>query len=148
MNVFLDTSALVKLFHEEKGTEAVTDFIKKTNVIWISELAKLEIISAFCRMLRRKDINVIEFNRVLELCDEQMSSFKVIPLGSVTLEQAGYLLKEFGIRFSLRTLDAIHLAAFTLLADKSWKFIAADEAMCNIARLLSYDTINPLQVEI
>jgi len=37
MNLFFDTSALVKFFHEE-GTEAVTDLIlDRNNEVWILE---------------------------------------------------------------------------------------------------------------
>jgi PIN domain nuclease of toxin-antitoxin system len=41
MNLFFDTSALVKFFHEEKGSETVTNLIlSKDNEMWISELTK------------------------------------------------------------------------------------------------------------
>ena len=38
MILFFDTSALVKFFHNEDGTEAVTDLLNsQENKIWISE---------------------------------------------------------------------------------------------------------------
>ena len=41
MNLFFDTSALVKFFHEETGTELVTQLINNPqNEVWISELTK------------------------------------------------------------------------------------------------------------
>jgi len=47
MNLFFDTSALVKFFHEEEGTDIITDLIlEQNNEIWISELGRLEFISA------------------------------------------------------------------------------------------------------
>ena len=43
MNLFFDTSALVKFSHEEKGTDIVTDLIlEQNNEVWISELGQLE----------------------------------------------------------------------------------------------------------
>ncbi len=36
MNLFFDTSALVKFFHEEEGTDIITDLIlEQNNEIWI-----------------------------------------------------------------------------------------------------------------
>jgi len=47
MILFFDTSALVKFFHNENGTEAVTDLLNsQENKIWISELVNLEFLSA------------------------------------------------------------------------------------------------------
>ena len=41
MNLFFDTSALVKFFHEEKGTDIVTDLIlEQNNEVWISDEGK------------------------------------------------------------------------------------------------------------
>ena len=43
MILFFDTSALVKLFHEEKGSDVVTHLIKqRDNEIWVSELEAIE----------------------------------------------------------------------------------------------------------
>ncbi len=50
MNLYFDTSALVKFFHEEDGTDKVTKMILKDgNSVWILDLAKIEFFSAICR---------------------------------------------------------------------------------------------------
>jgi uncharacterized protein with PIN domain len=50
MNFFFDTSALVKFFHVEAGTELVTQIMEhSSSEIWISELARIEFISALYR---------------------------------------------------------------------------------------------------
>ena len=50
MNFFFDTSALVKFFHVESGTEFVTEIMQHaTSEIWISDLARLEFTSALYR---------------------------------------------------------------------------------------------------
>ncbi len=45
MKYFMDTSALVKIYHKEAGTEKVLNIYKSTNNITISELSKVEFIS-------------------------------------------------------------------------------------------------------
>ena len=54
MILFFDTSALVKVFHEEKGSEVVTPLIKaKDNEVWISELARIDQTNQLTRLTRR-----------------------------------------------------------------------------------------------
>ncbi len=54
MILFFDTSALVKVFHEEKGSEVVTPLIKaKDNEVWISELARIDQTNQRTRLTRR-----------------------------------------------------------------------------------------------
>ena len=58
MNLLFDTSALVKFFHEEEGTETVTDLIlDRNNEVWILELARLEFFSAVFRRFRNKELD-------------------------------------------------------------------------------------------
>jgi uncharacterized protein len=55
MKIFFDTSALVKYFHEEDRTTIVTNLIlNPKNVIFVSELSKLEFLSALHRRYHRK----------------------------------------------------------------------------------------------
>ena len=43
MILFFDTSALVKFFHQEKGTDVVVSLVADTgNEVWVSELVRLE----------------------------------------------------------------------------------------------------------
>jgi uncharacterized protein with PIN domain len=51
MILFFDTSALIKFFHEEEGTEVVTGLIhNEENEIWISEATGVEFLSALYRI--------------------------------------------------------------------------------------------------
>ena len=60
MNVFFDTSALVKFFNVEQGTDRVTELIvNRSNQIFLSELARLEILSAFYRKFRNHQIDMV-----------------------------------------------------------------------------------------
>ncbi len=54
MNYFFDTSALVKLFHEETGSDIVEDLVNdQNNEIWVSELIRLEFLSSVYRRFRQ-----------------------------------------------------------------------------------------------
>jgi len=67
MNLFFDTSALVKFFHEEEGTDIITDLIlEQNNEIWISELGRLEFISAVFRRFRNKELDEGQLNTAID----------------------------------------------------------------------------------
>ena len=58
LNLFFDTSALVKLFHQEEGSDRIIQLMENEDTqVWISELAKLEFISALHRRFRMKELN-------------------------------------------------------------------------------------------
>jgi predicted nucleic acid-binding protein len=146
MILFFDTSALVKFFHEEKGSELVTRLIlSKDNEVWISEIAKVEFLSAIFRRLRSKEINDAQLEEAIGGFDEQLSFFNVEPLGQAILKEAELLLKRYGKKRSLRSLDALHLGTFSLISEKGWWFVATDEVLCEIAEDMGFQTINPLK---
>jgi predicted nucleic acid-binding protein len=146
MILFFDTSALIKFFHEEEGTEAVTGLIhNEENEIWISEVAGVEFLSALYRRFRNNEINQNELEITISAFDEQFMSFNIEPFGDVTINEAKILLKKYGKTKGLRTLDAFQLGAFTLICDEDWSFVTSDTRLCNIAEQIGLRTINPLK---
>lgn len=146
MNIFLDTSVLVKFFHEETGTDLVTEWLNNTsNTIWFLDLAKLEFISALHRRFRNKEINEPELSTALEAFDEQISCFNIEPIGQSVINEALLLLQQHGKTKGLRTLDALHLAAFLLISEKNWFFAAADRNLCATAKACGCKVLNPLE---
>jgi uncharacterized protein with PIN domain len=82
MILFFDTSALVKFFHEGKGSSLVTDLIlSRDNQIWISELSKTEFFSALFRRLRSQEISEGQLENAISGFEEQIHTFNVEPLG-------------------------------------------------------------------
>ena len=58
MNLFLDTSALVKRYSKEKGTKEIDIIFQDVSAdIWISQIAALEIASALSKKVREGEIN-------------------------------------------------------------------------------------------
>ena len=107
MIVYLDSSALVKLFVCESGTEPVQRIAASSRVQVTSEPAYVEIRSALARREREGTIDRSDFSALLREFDEAWSGFFLIPLDRHPLHEAGDL--EQGHR--LRAYDAIHLAA-------------------------------------
>jgi len=60
MNLFLDTSAVVKIYHQEKGTEKFTRYltgISEELFLTTSDLTKIEIHSALLKKYRENQID-------------------------------------------------------------------------------------------
>ena len=116
MILYFDTSALVKFFHEEEGSEAVTRLImSENNEIWISELTRIEFLSAIFRRFRNKEINGEQLKEVLIGFEEQIAFFNIEPLGQAILREAEGLLVRYGKTRRLRALDALQLGTFSLV---------------------------------
>jgi len=148
MILFFDTSALVKFFHEEKGSQAVTSLIiSKDNEIWISELARIEFFSALFRRLRNKEINDDQLKEAITGFEEQLNFFNVEPLGQAILREAEYLMKRYGRTKRLKALDTLQLGTFSLISEKGWFFVATDDILCEIVKDIGFETINPLKGE-
>lgn len=145
MKLFFDTSALVKFFHEEEGTQNVTGLINsEENEIWILEIASLEFLSALFRRFRNNEINDEELEVAISSFEEQIDSFNVEPLGNATIKEAKSLLKKYGKVHGLRTLDAFHLGAFNLVCEEDWYFVTSDSNLYQVLEEIGFKTINPL----
>jgi len=144
MNLFFDTSALVKYFHIEEGTEQVTALIHDSDhELWILGLARIEFISALFKKYRSRVIDGEQLDLAIAGFEVEYTTFNVEPLSPSVTREAEELLKKYGKYEGLRTLDALHLGAFRLLADEGWVFVSADEVLCNTARLEGFRVINP-----
>lgn len=144
MNLYIDTSALVKFFHNENGTEKITELISSDNRICISELAKIEFFSSLYRKYRAREIDDKMLALAIEGFEEQINKFLIEPIKSIIIKEAELLLKKHGQNEGLRTLDSIHLATFSLISEKNWIFVASDKRLCDIAEKLNFEIINPL----
>lgn len=58
---FFDTSALVKRYHREKGTDVVDAAFDRADTRWISDLSVIEAYSAFARKVRTGEITEEDF---------------------------------------------------------------------------------------
>lgn len=60
MNLFLDTSAFVKIYHQEKGTEKFTKYltgISEELFLTTSDITKIELHSTLLKKYREKQIS-------------------------------------------------------------------------------------------
>jgi len=146
MKFFFDTSALVKFFYVECGTEIVTQIMEHAaSEIWISDLARLEFTSALYRRFRNKSLDEIKLHIATTYFDKQLVSFNIEPLNQLVIDEAGLLLKKYGKEYGLRTLDAIHLGTYSLISEQGWCFVTSDTVLADVAKMAGFLSLNPQQ---
>jgi predicted nucleic acid-binding protein len=134
MRYFLDTSALVKIYHKEEGSENVLTVYKSEKII-ISELSIVELLSAVHRKYREEEIDELTLNAVCDKFTEDLETrYDVIPFSSVIIDKACNLIHKHGRWKSLRTLDSLQLAFFLIYCDKQEDaFLCADKRLLELA---------------
>jgi uncharacterized protein len=101
--LFLDTSALVKRYVAEDGTELVLGRMDEDTGWAVSALARPEAEITLCRLGFSRDEGAAVWQRLREDLDR----CHIVPVDPACLERAA----EIGCEFEVRTLDALHLAA-------------------------------------
>ncbi len=139
MNYFLDTSALIKRYIQEKETEAVRKIFVESTEICVSFITELETTSSFRRLLAEGKITLEQFESLLHESEEDFSDFKIIPF-SVEIEK---MAKELIKRHQLKTLDSIQLATYLTLDFKNISIVVYDEKLYNSALKESSNVIKP-----
>ena len=145
-SVYLDTSALVKLYIEEEGTERVTALTADRDDVQviILDITLIESRSAVRRRQREGDVSGADADLVLKQIEEDVAaSFLLQPSSSAVMEEAARLID----RHPLRAYDALQLAGCLVVRHDlpgPLTFVCADTRLCEAASLEGVDTLNPL----
>jgi len=141
--LFFDTSALVKWYADEQGTQTVDQLIETPeNTIVITSLSVIEIASAFRRKYNRGDITKEKRDNLLvSFFEEATERFTVIPVDERIVETAFALVLDD----DLRTLDSLQLAAAVSLPtpNPDITFVCADKELVDVAAQHGLATNNP-----
>jgi predicted nucleic acid-binding protein len=138
MNVFLDTNAVVKLYHQEAGTDNLTNFLslhQRDLIITISDLTRIELHSTFMKRVRMKQIDFDAAHEVLAAFDHDAQMFNIWEVDGEVKGHATGLLKNVAHKKSLRTLDAIQLAT-ALVSDQIIPvdyFVTSDKKLLKVS---------------
>ena len=127
MRVFFDSSAFVKRYVREAGTDAVLAWCDQATELCLSGIALPEIVSAFCRLQREERISPLQYR---QLKGQLLADIADAAIGDLTPEVIRQAI--IGLEKNvLRGMDAIHLgSALALQADV---FVSADARQCAAA---------------
>ena len=107
MILYLDTSALVKLYVEEPGTQDVGTWIDEASTVVTARIAYAEGRAALARYRRQGALTARLLRSAVRSLDEDWSRCTIVEITDGLVRRAGQLAE----RHALRGFDAIHLAA-------------------------------------
>ncbi len=127
MRVFFDSSAFVKRYIQEAGTEEIVAWCDRATEIVLAGIALPEIISAFCRLRRESRIDNTQYRQLKTLLLADIEDAAICDLTPLVIARTITALEASG----LRGMDAIHIgSALIMQADV---FITTDERQVEAA---------------
>ncbi|VVB95065.1 tRNA(fMet)-specific endonuclease VapC [uncultured archaeon] len=138
---FLDTSALVKRYHSEKGTDKIDKiFFEDDRAIVISSISITEMVSALNRKKEDKIISKEDLKIALsKFFHDAIKDFLIIELDGEHIKGSIMLV----LKRNIRTLDALQLAVALGLKELKVTFVCADKKLVSVAEKEGLQTINP-----
>ncbi|OGQ87465.1 MAG: twitching motility protein PilT [Deltaproteobacteria bacterium RIFOXYD12_FULL_56_24] len=127
MLVFFDSSAFVKRYVREEGTDLVIFWCEQATELCVSGIALPEIVSAFCRLLRENRITSEQYTHLKGSLMADISDAAICDLTPEVIRLSLIALEKN----VLRGMDAIHLGS--ALALKADIFVSADTRQCAAA---------------
>ncbi|RLD99322.1 MAG: VapC toxin family PIN domain ribonuclease [Aquificota bacterium] len=111
MILYLDTSALIKLYVSEPGTGAVKEWVNEAKAVSTSRVAYVEARAGIARKYREGEFSVGEYRSVLKDLEKDWRDYLVVEVS----EEVATLGGDLTDKHPLRGFDAIHLASALFL---------------------------------
>lgn len=113
--LYLDTSALIKLYIEEPGSAEVWAKVADAQIVATSRVAYVEARAGMARKRREGEWSAEEYQRLLKDFTQDWENYFIIEVTEGLTRLGG----ELTGRYPLRGFDAIHLASAILLRNRT-----------------------------
>jgi len=139
MILYLDSSALLKLYVDENGSEQVRKLVARAKLVCTHLIGYAEISAAFGRAHRMGRVSTDDLPRLLQDFDRDWSNIEVVGVTEPLIRRAGHM----AVHFVLRGYDSVHLAAAEAVArdigqPSMLQFVAFDAALDEAASALGF----------
>lgn len=136
MTLYLDSSALVKLYVTEPGSDDIATLVQSASVVATSALAYAEVRATLGRLRRERRMTPTELKSAKQQFESDWETMLVLTCNNALTRKAGDLAEQH----ALHGADAVHLAAFerllTMVEDDDVHFSCADQRLNKAARQL------------
>jgi predicted nucleic acid-binding protein len=141
MKIFIDTSSLIKLYHNEIGTDILDKIFDDYVVdeIFLSDIAKVEFTSAIWKKVRTKDLTPDEATGIIDSFYDDYDKYTFIDVDSELLLIARDLVVKYGLK-GLRTLDSFQLATIIKVKTRLSFAVTADNLLKSLIELEGINT--------
>jgi hypothetical protein len=140
--IYFDSSALVKRYLKEKGTDVVLSLTTQEEFVATSKLAYPELLSAFMRKRRAGELGEEPLQSVWDRLDADWPELFIIEMHDELLP----IVKSLIGKYPLKGADSIHLASALWLESKTGTevtFVASDMNLLNAATIENLKILNP-----
>jgi predicted nucleic acid-binding protein len=139
--LFVDTSALVKLYIAEPGSERMREAVAQGHPVAVSRLAFAEIHASFARRRREGLLPAPELDQLRLRFGDDWKEILQVPIGAEFLS----LVPGLCDRNPLRGADALQLASALLLRQEGLEitFACSDHNLLNAAMSEGLTTFDP-----
>ncbi len=150
--LYLDSSALVKRYSDEKGSPAVVARFESGEKIFTSMLSFGEVHSSIARKFRSRELSSLELAKLREcFLDDWLFGLSVLNMDGSTMSELPRLVEEY----DLRAGDAIQLSTAIWLKDtnrlqrrrdrldENVEFGVADKRLAMVANDCGFVVFNP-----
>ncbi len=138
---YLDTSALIKRFVNEKGSSLAQSLVQQSGPIATATIAYAEVFSGLTRKLREKHLSKALYGLACRQFDRDWPAYVRVELN----EEILFLARDLIQRQPLRGFDAVHLASALSLRNALGEritFVAADGRLLKAAESEKLDVLN------
>jgi hypothetical protein len=141
MKFFIDSSALIKRYVEEIGSEKVDDLFTIASEIILSPITKIEIHSTIDRLKCERLLSNKDYSRLTKEIHHDFKYFSVLPFNHQIELQSIHLIEKH----HLRTLDSIQLASCLSQKDSIDSFVVSDRKLKMAAKKENCNFIDPTE---
>jgi len=135
MKVFFDTSAFVKRYVNETGSQQVIDICQNANALALSVICLPEIISTLRRLVREDKLSEEEYSQLKKSISTDLEDVDIIEIMPEVMSRVISCLETH----SLRAMDAIHLGC--ALAYAPDQFVSSDQRQIQAARAIGLTVV-------
>lgn len=140
---FFDSSALIKYYIEEEGSDKVVNLILNATSIYISKLSIVECISVLRRAYKENRISKESYDYTKSRMITELSGMYLLDVDDSIISNVIEILDSF----QMKTLDAIQLASVYFCESKVDFFVLSDNKLLKNAERIGIRTINPLHAD-
>lgn len=133
MMLYLDTSALVKLYVDEPMSEELMAAVDEAEAVATSLLAYVEARAAFARARREARLSAQAYRHIVDAFVEDWSRYVAVEVTDRLVKEAG----DLAVHRALRGYDALHLASALSLRERvssAMTFLAFDRNLTVAAK--------------
>ncbi len=141
MNLYFDSSALLKRYLNEKGDVAARKLFDDSDKIFVSTISHIECASSFQRLLQTKFIDKKEYQRLNTELAIDFPFFQIIHFD----EDIKYIALKVLEKYTLKALDSIQLASLIYVAEEVESFVVCDNKLKKCAKEEGFKIIDPTE---